>query len=336
MEPLTSQNPSHLLDELLYNLLSLVPADVAMWFAQGSLAGREVIRTVELRAADRSVLPVSGRDFVGGVGIGGTIFDRDAAVLNHRRGLWSANKPAAHQLNHFSLYSQDYTNPTFDQLTKNGRPVHAYERLYRPLDVVDQVRALVYQGARLLGWLGLFRCGDGPNFSPVERDVLNSYAPQFVAKLSSIEALNTRDEPDDIEHLIFDSTLGLQWCSPHARLWLTARRRRLIVDALRQRAGWFIVDSLLCLCHPMELSSHAREYLVTLEPIQALELHPLHGLADDVRAFARCVARGMSISETARFNRRSRTWAYKCRDSLFGRFGVESSYDLTLHLMRIL
>lgn len=334
MQTLEETNPDVLIAALLERLLSTVDADIAMWFAQGTLHGREIVRRMHLREKDR--LPADFASLAGGPGLVGSAFDSSHDLLVQRRRGWSIRDPAPHNANAFATFGEDYHRKDFSELTDQGEHIPVYRSFYAPVEVADQLRALMYQGHRSLGWFGLYRRGKGNKFLQQEKEALNAVSGEFLARMSAVEALSSREEPDDLEHVILGSKLEVRWTSARASSWLNTRRLEHLRERVKRKEQDFVLDGVATRVVAMKLPSHGQEYLLILEPTASIMLSPLAGLPHQTRRVANLILSGMSMTEIASIESLTTTQTRRHIRALFNHFHVDDLVSLATALASLI
>lgn len=292
---LESSDTTQLVGNLLDELLSLVPADIAVWFGANKIQNARIITRFELKSHDQ--LPIDHKAIIGTPCFKGTVFDDNPNLRKQRLGQWTIDKPQNRHANHFSTFGEDYTLKVVGELAVNPDHLTAYQFIYGPAEVGDQLRALMYQGRRLLGWFGVYRRGFGERFTKQEQDILNAKVSSFKATMSAIETFSQSQRPDSITHIIFDAQKRMSWASPELVPWLNEQRISRLKDGLK--AGHFVLDGIGISIIPMHLPGHGFEWLVTLEPARYFERSALYGLSEHTHLVALLLTKGFSVQNIA-------------------------------------
>ena len=178
-----------------------------------------------------------------------------------------------------------------------------WERLYGPLDTVDQTRLLVYSQGRFVRWVSCLRTsggGFGRRASAAARAATASTVSAFV----EAEALDRAALPDGGRHaLVFDSEARLILRSEDLSDWLRADGREAAVAAIvrahrrERRAVAFLHGFELELVRLVESTHHG--WLVTVQYPARVPLSPLACLTERQREIASLLACGATLSEIA-------------------------------------
>ena len=332
MQTLEENNPDILIAELLERLLSTVDADIAMWFAQGTLKGREIVRRVHSKSSDQ--LPIELEGLIGKPRLAGSAYDSGNKLIEQRRRHWSVREPAPQHMNAFASFRDDYIRKTIAELTTT-KSASVYSSFYGPAEIGDQLRAIMYQGSRSLGLFGIYRRGRDAHFNENEKKALNELSGEFLVKMSAVEALSSREEPDDIEHVILGAKLEVKWTSARASGWLNTRRLEHLRERVKRKEQDFVLDGVATRVVAMKLPSHGQEYLLTLEPTASIMLSPLASLPHQTRRVANLVLSGMSMTEIASIECLSSAQTRRHIRALFNHFHVEDLISLATSLASV-
>ena len=300
--PIETLDVDILIQDTLSQLRRAFHADIAAWVSVGQVNRQHVVRHAHLISGDP--LPFDPKLLVGRPFWGGSVFDDHPDLLRHRRGSWSITSPLQHHVNRFSVLDEDYLTTQLQRIYRDGETLSIYHSFYGPLEIYNQLRALVYQGSRALGWLGVCRRGARARFRASERAALTRQVSALVAKLSLVESQSSYGEVDDLEHLLLDRTLRVSWATAAAAAWMTPRRldqvRACIRASGQQTHRHLYIDGVWVVVVTMALPSHGQEHLVTLEPTRSIRLSPLHGLEPQAVEAAQLLVRGFSVSQISR------------------------------------
>lgn len=175
--------------------------------------------------------------------------------------------------------------------------------LFEGLDVHDQLRAVLTTDNRLLGWLGLIRCGDDNSFSARQQTLLNAVVPAVKDNIVSAEILEA-DHIDATHRAVFRANGDIDCLSSDMEAWLTPGTREIL--------GQMIVD-----IHDQQLEHHVRpfdgvqlntlrlrssegmRYLVSVNRPQLLTINPSYWLTERQREVARYVISGATSPQIA-------------------------------------
>lgn len=301
-EILDTLDTDSIINDALSLMLSTVSADVAAWISVGQVGHKRVVRQAAYLSGDPLNLDVTqmkGRPFWAG-----SVFDDDHELIAQRRAHWSITSPLPHQLNKFAMFSDDYLTDQIQNIQQNGSSLSIYQSFYGPLEIYNQLRALVYQGDRALGWLGICRRGAHARFRPAEQAALSAQISRLNARLSVVESQSSYGAVDDIEHVILDHALRLSWATQAASRWMTPRRLEMVRAHMRaprqDRPHQLCVDGVWMAIVTLALPGHGHEHLVTLAPTRSIRLSPLYGLEPEAIEVAQLLVRGFSVSQIGR------------------------------------
>lgn len=293
-------DPDTLIHEALKLMLATVPADFAAWVSVGEVHGQRVVRHVHYISND--TLPFDLKYIKGQPFFSGSSFDDHEDLLKQRQGRWSLSSPAPQNANKFAPFRQDYHREHVEHIHQEGTTTTVYERFYGPAEIGDQLRALIYQGRRALGWLGICRRGLRERFSAKERHALSTHINALQATILTVESQTTFNAADDIEHLVLDQQLNINAATPGALSWLNPKRLALLRAFFEARPTLHhprCIEGTWVSVTPMLLAGHRQEYLVMLEPTQSVLLSPLHGLEPEVQQAALLLTQGFSVAQLA-------------------------------------
>lgn len=208
----------------------------------------------------------------------------------------------------------------------------AEQKIWSRLETGDQVRAVLCDGFRLLGWIGLVRRGSGQVFSRREEATLQCAVGGIKAALAAAEALESRDleqglaavyRPDgQVEH----ASAGFRaWLDADRRVHLRARVRA--VDRGSEDAGIQIISGAETRLVRLDGLGGAR-YLVTVDHAELLRIGPEYRLTDRQRAIAELAAAGATSGEIARTLMISANTVKVHLKNVYDRLGVASRIEL--------
>ena len=211
-----------------------------------------------------------------------------------------------------------------------------HDRVYGPLSVADELRALLWDGETFLGWVGIVRRGEGNRFSRAERDLLASVVPEVKTAMAGAHALESRllgrdlaavYRPDGaLDHA---SSAFAEWLNDARKAYLRSRVRRVDehdepscvenvsgaeVRLLRLDAGFEGADSV--------------RYMVTVGRSELWKLRPRHRLTErqlDVADFARVGATAQEIADTLDIAKNTVKQHLK---NIYNRLGIGSRAEL--------
>ncbi len=212
-----------------------------------------------------------------------------------RKGAWSIQRPAPLLLNQFSLLDQDVER---EGLSRS--PI--WDNLYTPFEIDDQLRALVFDGAKLVGWLGAWRHGREARFSASEQEALNRERSHIFRAVRLIDSLKREQLSADTLFAVCDDAGAIQHASEALRGWLTTPRLDLLSAHLRtltpaalSHPGVLISGIVLRPLRLLELPG----WLVVPGPSSALTLQPSRLLSPRQLEVARLLSVGFTENEAA-------------------------------------
>lgn len=227
---------------------------------------------------------------------------------------------ASFRCNHFRSLDQE-----IDRAAMEAVPV--YTELYQEFDA-DQLRALVFNERRFVGWVGLIRCGATRRFTRTERVRLNRRMDQV--KTSLLAAHSTRGGLDSSEgaHVLLSAHDGrCTMASPRVKRWLTTDRLKMLQSAAlafaRRHQGGALIDGLFVRFARMENDDGAF-ILGTFENADVLWLSPLAALSDAEFRVAELLKLGATVPEIARTLDRSPNTVKRQVQSIYERLGLGS------------
>ena len=100
------------------------------------------------------------------------------------------------------------------------------------LSIYDHARALLYDGARFVGWVGLLREGKHP-FRLSELAELNEMSDEVAAALVAAENLDGVWQDQQLQFVLDSETMAVEFASRNGVAWLNPRRRSLIESYAR-------------------------------------------------------------------------------------------------------
>jgi DNA-binding CsgD family transcriptional regulator len=178
------------------------------------------------------------------------------------------------------------------------------KNLYTPLEVGDQLRAVLFDGSELIGWIGLHRRGDQERFSLREQQLLAEATPRVKTALAAAKALNSKNLNGDlcavftarasIEHASRDF---VEWLTPHRRSYLNRWVRGF--DAGTDEAAIKILAGAEVRFVRLDGRGGVR-YMATVERAQLVELAPDDWLTPRQREVADYAAAGATSQEIAK------------------------------------
>lgn len=213
-----------------------------------------------------------------------------------RRGDWTLEDPLDVHLNRFAFFDEDYDD------RKRWEVSGSWKQMYKPVEVGDQLRAILYDGDRFAGWLGLWRRGMKERFLPAEGLLLERKSSSRIARLLELVRLIESREQRLLLHLLVEPSGSLAWSSPGVRDLLDHERLSAIC-ALAIQAGKLSsrrsFEDLHLVIQPMYREGELYQVLVTLELGEVPARRPVASLERSERAVVEAIASGLSTPEIA-------------------------------------
>jgi DNA-binding CsgD family transcriptional regulator len=138
---------------------------------------------------------------------------------------WDPAAPAPDHINRFTL-------PTQRAMRKDPvrmRPV--INALYGPARVSDTMRMLAYDGALCLGWFGVLRADDDPDFSSLDLRRARAEAPYWASRIAAQYRQEKKLLHGSPAHIVVDEAGHILAASREVEPWLSRARRQRISDA---------------------------------------------------------------------------------------------------------
>lgn len=210
--------------------------------------------------------------------------------------------------------------------------------LFRRLDIRQEASALLYDGLQCLGWLGVFRLGEGTiTEANVETlDGLIASATNILGRAEKREAFLYRETPGQF---VFNSTSReIEYRSANARMWLTEKRGERVMarfDELESRdymADRFCVDGYAIQTTLLSGESGVR-VLASIEQLPLPEKRPEAVLTPRQREVAEYAASGATNREIAEALGITPDTVGDHLTACYERLGVTNRVELTRRLM---
>lgn len=173
-------------------------------------------------------------------------------------------------------------------------------------DVYDQVRCLMYDGPRFLGWIGIMRRGQKRMLGTDDARRASRAVGEVKANLAAAQALeDRRRDPDRAFYALMRPDGTVAQLSPGAVEWLDAERREWIRDWVRtfDRTGEAPTVRIVSGCEVRMIRLDGDDgvrYLVAIDRAFVPRLDPLERLTERQREVAEFVAVGATNAEIAR------------------------------------
>jgi DNA-binding CsgD family transcriptional regulator len=204
--------------------------------------------------------------------------------------------------------------------------------VFEPMEIGDQLRAIIYDGDRLVGNVGLARRGSQERFRKEEEQSLQRCLPQIKAVLATADTLEAQLYGEGVLGLL-DARGNIEYATSAFARWLTEDRRLY----LRRRLGMIDLGTTTCGTETflgtevrivrMEGASGSR-YFVTVERVRSLRLTARVWLSDRQIAVAEYAAAGATVDEIARALGISSHTVKTHLKTVYERLGVASRVEL--------
>ena len=206
------------------------------------------------------------------------------------------------------------------------------QEVFQPLQIGDQMRVLLWDGPRLLGWLGLMRRGEGERFRSGEAEIFGDAVDALRSAILTSVQLERRHLEDGLV-AIFTPEGKLDVASKPFSKWVTPERRDMLArrvrrfDATKDPGGMQIMGGAEV--HLVRLDSvGSLRYLISVEAAQLFEIYPEYWLTPRQREVARLAIRGATSPEIAQeLNLSPQTVKTHMRD-IFRRLQIGSRAEL--------
>ena len=186
-------------------------------------------------------------------------------------------------------------------VAENKRTASQLRSIYQTERIFSQERVLLYDGRRMLGWLGAIH-RDPLRAGPRVRAEVHRALAGVRAALRAHALANDEILGEGTNALVFTPGGGLEHGAPGAVRWLTRRRRELVLDLLRsfRHEPKFVgaIDGVEVGLTRLDAVG-AERILVTLSASMPPLLHPFHDLSPRQRQVAEAAANGLSAPEIA-------------------------------------
>jgi DNA-binding CsgD family transcriptional regulator len=181
-------------------------------------------------------------------------------------------------------------------------PIH--REAYGPYGLLSDRRMLAYDGSRFVGWLGVVRHEQAPDFSPEEERRLQRHARSFVDDIVAVARSEGRGGPENA-HALFRPDGSAELACENARAWLDRHRigalatRVRAVDQSRHAAATFALDGARA--HLTRLSGEGpTRYLVVLTGARRPRVSAAARLTPRQREVAKLAATGARVVDVGR------------------------------------
>ncbi|MFU8805116.1 MAG: response regulator transcription factor [Bradymonadaceae bacterium] len=204
--------------------------------------------------------------------------------------------------------------------------------LLDPLEVGDQLRAVLFDGRRLLGWIGLSRRGVDERFSAEEEAKLVAAVDLIKAALAAADALESKDLEGGVfgvsncDGVIEHSSQCLaKWLNPDRQAYL--KRRIRATDGGTIPCGTEVFSGAKVRVTRLDGPTGVR-YLITVERANIICIGPETWLTERQREIAEYAAAGATNAEIGRSLEISPHTVKTHMKSIYERLGVCTRQEL--------
>jgi DNA-binding CsgD family transcriptional regulator len=184
------------------------------------------------------------------------------------------------------------------------RPTRLYQRVWQPSKMEDQLRMVVYHRGEHVAWIGALRREDDPHFTRADQRRLLPIASALSDALVTARAVERAAEPEQGCDLLLTPSGKVTLASQPARAWVDRVRphdwlRAWTRAAERNEPLPTCVDGRAVRWSRMYGSDGGIHYLLHLERLDPVRVHPSFVLSRMQREVARLAAAGASATEIA-------------------------------------
>lgn len=177
------------------------------------------------------------------------------------------------------------------------------QKVFEPLEIGDQLRVVLYDGQRFLGWLGLMRRGADEYFRKDEQELLRSATASIKSAIMAAEQCETSIIEEGI-FAVMTPDGNLEHASPAFARWQNSDRRAHLKRCIRQMDGGaesvdrdIYAGSRVCITRLD--SAHTIRYLVNVQRAPTMTIGPAHWLTDRQREIAEYAVTGATTPQIA-------------------------------------
>lgn len=175
--------------------------------------------------------------------------------------------------------------------------------MYGRFDINTQLRALLYDGPRFLGWMGCWR-RNGEQFTEEEEDRLNRLVDSVVTVLTVAERAESRAFTAPAQLLVGPDGVRIDCATPGGNDWLTTDRRSHIAELIRRaEAGAPLPPAVLVDGYELRLTrmygDQGARYLACVTSLELPKLSVTAALTPRQREIAEYAAVGATAAEIA-------------------------------------
>ncbi len=204
--------------------------------------------------------------------------------------------------------------------------------VFEPLEVGDQIRILLYDGSRFLGWLGLMRRGRGEYFRRQEQQLLNQISGEIKSLVAMADALESNLLRDGlfavltprgkIEHA---SKSFSTWRTPSRLDYLASRVRD--ADSGKGRLSIEIYEGAEIRLIRLDSTGMVR-YLASVQRARVMTVTPGYWLTDRQQEIADYAVAGATSPEIADMLNLSPQTVKTHMKNIFRRLDINSRAEL--------
>jgi DNA-binding CsgD family transcriptional regulator len=213
-------------------------------------------------------------------------------------------------------------------------PSALFRRCHAPAAVHDILRLLAYDQATFAGWIGALRVGTQQTFTTKDVRSAGRIAAQVSELLIAAQRAEEVFRPGTRE-LVITPTAEVEWANDEAGRWLAqgeaAATLQRIVRALgpetRTTSMTLVLGGCRASCSTLTGQAGSR-YLIRLDPIAALRVHPAHVLSPTQRRVAGVATAGATVVELSRMFDMSPSTIRTHLREIYARLGVGSRAEL--------
>ena len=182
-----------------------------------------------------------------------------------------------------------------------GSPV--YTRCWEPFGLHDQLRAMVYHRGVLVGWIGALRGRSEPAFSRTDLTRLRALSEPVTTALVHAHALAQAAHAEESCDLVLAPNGRVELASTAAKRLLEHPDRAALLSTWARAADRGEPPPPVFAGHRVRwvrlTGSSGSRFLLHLDPIAPLRLHPAFELSATQRKIAELAALGMTVAEIA-------------------------------------
>ena len=207
---------------------------------------------------------------------------------------------------------------------------------YGRFDINTQLRALLYDGRRFLGWIGCWRRNSKP-FGEADEELINTVLDPVIAALTVADGAERelREEP---AQLLFEPVgPEIEYATDGGANWLTASRPEHLTQVIRRADNGHALPSRL-LIDGFEVrlnrlvGDQSTRYLASIASTEAPRLSPKAALTPRQRDIAEYAAVGATAKEIARTLKISSTTVRHHLKNIYHRLDIGCRAELALCL----